>query len=90
MAGAGEAAYETALSAALTQTDRPTGLRYHSSLFHSSLIPPLFQQQKTPFREKNVVLEQCKMTVGRSAAGLFVGYSAGVQQFKELKGDFAT
>lgn len=33
MAVAAEPAYETALSAALTQTDRPTGSRYHSNPF---------------------------------------------------------
>lgn len=42
MAVAGEPAYETALSAALTQTDRPTRLRYNSNPFHSCLILPLF------------------------------------------------
>lgn len=40
MACAGEPASETALSAALTQTDRPTGLCYHSTLSHSCLILP--------------------------------------------------
>lgn len=46
MAGAGEPAYETALSAALTQTDRPTGLSYHSNPFHSSLILSLFSKKE--------------------------------------------
>lgn len=53
MAGAGEPAYETALSAALTQTDRPTGLRYHSSLFHSCLILPLFYKQRNTISRYN-------------------------------------
>lgn len=47
MAGAAEPAYETALSAALTQTDRPTGLCYHSNPFRSCLILPLFIKKIT-------------------------------------------
>lgn len=37
MAGAGEPAYETALSAALTQTDRPTGLRCTAPVYSISV-----------------------------------------------------
>lgn len=46
MAGAGEHACETALSAALTQTDRTTGHRYHSNPFHFCVILPLFHTKK--------------------------------------------
>lgn len=57
MASAGEAAYETALSTALTQTDRPTRQSYHSDLFHSctlfskitfKTISGLFKFKKVP------------------------------------------